>query len=92
MKRKFLLIPVLLLFSCGKIAPETASDGGICPICITGPECPTISPQCTTGNIESCVESCFSKTDCFFTFSPRSCLKKCSKICLNKFGCKWADR
>ena len=91
MKRKFLLIPILLLFSCAKSTPKVVVDGGTCPICVTDHECPTIPPQCTTQNIEACVEKCWSENNCFFTFGPKSCLKKCSKGCLSSFGCKWAN-
>ena len=91
MKRKFLLIPILLLLSCGKSTPTMTIDAGVCPVCVCEKiSCAQASPDCTTQNIESCVENCFSENDCFFSFSPKSCFKKCSGICLNKFGCKWS--
>ncbi len=80
------------MLSCSEVTTISALDGGTCPVCIPARKCPTVPPQCTTKNIESCVENCFSENDCFFSFSPRSCFKKCSKICLNKFGCKWATK
>ena len=92
MKIKILLIPILIMLSCGDVTPTIALDGGICPVCTPARKCPTIPPQCTTQNIESCVENCFSENDCFFSLSPKSCFKKCSSICLNKFGCKWATK
>ena len=88
MKRKFLLIPILLLFSCGTTTPAIALGAGACPVCV----CSEVASECTPGNIESCVEDCFSQNNCFFSFSPKSCLKKCSKICLNSFGCKWSNQ
>ena len=94
MKRKFLLIPVLLLFSCGEIAPTINLDACPvfecpvfeCPVCM----CVKTSSTCTTQNIENCVEECLSDNNCLFSFSPKSCFKKCSNTCLNGFDCKWA--
>lgn len=92
MKKTILLLSLLWGLSCGEIKPVIVLDAGICPVCITGRKCPTVPVQCTTQNIESCVEKCWSENSCFFSFGPKSCLKKCSKICLNKFGCKWATQ
>ena len=88
MKRKFLLIPVLFLFSCGSKSGQVILDAAKCPVCV----CSDVSKSCTIKNIESCVEKCWTDNNCFFSFGPKSCLKKCSKGCLNSFACKWSNQ
>ena len=85
--KKIIMLIFILSLSCDKTTTTASVDAGVCPTCV----CPKVSPACTTQNIENCVEQCFSKNKCFFSFSPKSCFKKCSDICLNKFGCKWAN-
>ena len=87
MKTSFLLIPVLLMFSCGGKTGKITLDTVKCPTCV----CSEVPKNCTIQNIESCVEKCWSDNNCFLSFGPKSCLKKCSKVCLNDFGCKWSN-
>ena len=92
MKTSFLLIPVLLMFSCGKTVSTTSVDAGICPRYDTysGLDCPDASPKCTPAKIEACFENCAKTSRCFFSWTPKTCLKKCSTTCLNESECKWA--
>lgn len=89
--KKALLIPILLIFSCDQFKPvcDYYKDAGRCPVCPVCAECPTekIGEPKTIKNIETCVEKCIDEANCFFSFSTRVCLKKCSTKCLEKFGC-----